>query len=94
MSLPIFPVIFDVFVMWADILFMTKEIKYYFTFFFPLMQYVSSSSSQFLSIKVIVFAVPLDRLLLVLQQRCQKMQKNIMGKRNGIICRRYFSHLI
>lgn len=65
MSLPIFPVIFDVLVMWVDILFMTGEIKYYFTFFF-LMQSVSSSSSQFLSIKVIVFAVPLDRLLLVL----------------------------
>lgn len=65
MSLTIFPVIFDVLVMWADILFMTREIKYYFTFFF-LMQSVSSSSSQFLSIKVIVFAVPLDRLLLVL----------------------------
>lgn len=65
MSLTIFPVIFDVLVMWVDILFMTREIKYYFTFFF-LMQSVSSSSSQFLSIKVIVFAVPLDRLLLVL----------------------------
>lgn len=66
MSLTIFPVIFDVLVMWADILFMTREIKYYFTWFFflPLMQSVSSSSSQFLSIKVIVFAVPLDRLLL------------------------------
>lgn len=33
MSLTIFPVIFDVLVMWADILFMTREIKYYFTFF-------------------------------------------------------------
>lgn len=66
MSLTIFPVIFDVLVTWADRLFMTREIKYYFTFFFFLMQSVSSSSSQFLSIKVIVFAVPLDRLLWVL----------------------------
>jgi len=33
MSLTIFSVIFDVLVMWVDILFMTREIKYYFAFF-------------------------------------------------------------
>lgn len=33
MSLTIFPVIFDVLVTWADRLFMTREIKYYFIIF-------------------------------------------------------------